>query len=157
MFFSVADPGESYSKRFFYLLLTFLWLYIICSQWLQTRYVRTIIKAECYISHFSIANKNNIDLDSLYSGISRLFIVDISLDREKDNPQLIFESLNSTGRELSQADLIRNFIFLNSLISCFSNYIHSLCLSLLVDLEQPKSLLVSSTRFLACGAYFVGN
>jgi uncharacterized protein with ParB-like and HNH nuclease domain/predicted transport protein len=58
-------------------------------------------------------NKNNIDLDSLYSGISRLFIVDISLDRERDNPQLIFESLNSTGLELSQADLIRNYILMD--------------------------------------------
>ena len=39
-------------------------------------------------------------------------IVDISLNRDQDNPQLIFESLNSTGRELSQADLIRNFILM---------------------------------------------
>ena len=37
-------------------------------------------------------------------------IVDISLNRDQDNPQLIFESLNSTGCKLSQADLIRNFI-----------------------------------------------
>ncbi|WP_319422289.1 DUF262 and DUF1524 domain-containing protein [Pleurocapsa sp. FMAR1] len=58
-------------------------------------------------------NKNHINLDSLYSGISRLFIVDISLDRERDNPQLIFESLNSTGLELSQADLIRNYILMD--------------------------------------------
>lgn len=39
-------------------------------------------------------------------------MVDISLNRDQDNPQLIFESLNSTGRELSQADLIRNFILM---------------------------------------------
>ena len=39
-------------------------------------------------------------------------IVDIALDRDQDNPQLIFESMNSTGRELSQADLIRNFILM---------------------------------------------
>src|SRR6202035_1467967 len=39
-------------------------------------------------------------------------VVDISLSREQDNAQLIFESLNSTGRELSQADLIRNFILM---------------------------------------------
>lgn len=58
-------------------------------------------------------NKNNIDLDNLYSSISKIFIVDISLDREKDNPQLIFESLNSTGLELSQADLIRNYILMD--------------------------------------------
>ena len=38
--------------------------------------------------------------------------VEISLDREKDNPQRIFESLNSTGLALSQADLIRNYILM---------------------------------------------
>ena len=39
-------------------------------------------------------------------------IVDIALTRDQDNPQLIFESMNSTGRELSQADLIRNFVLM---------------------------------------------
>jgi len=39
-------------------------------------------------------------------------VVDISLSREQDNPQLIFESMNSTGRELSQADLIRNYVLM---------------------------------------------
>ncbi len=39
-------------------------------------------------------------------------MVDIALSRDQDNPQLIFESMNSTGRELSQADLIRNFILM---------------------------------------------
>ena len=42
---------------------------------------------------------------SLCKGLAKLVIVDISLSRDQDNPQLIFESLNSTGRELSQADL----------------------------------------------------
>jgi len=45
-------------------------------------------------------------------GLSKLMIVDIALDREHDNPQLIFESMNSTGKALSQADLIRNFILM---------------------------------------------
>lgn len=36
----------------------------------------------------------------------------MSLNREHDNPQLIFESLNSTGLDLSQADLIRNFVLM---------------------------------------------
>ena len=53
--------------------------------------------------------KRDIDLNSLYRGISKLIIVDIALDRDRDNPQLIFESLNSTGLDLSQADLIRNY------------------------------------------------
>ncbi len=56
--------------------------------------------------------KANIDPDVLYRGVAKLIIVDIALDREHDNPQLIFESLNSTGLELSQADLIRNYVLM---------------------------------------------
>ena len=52
------------------------------------------------------------NLKAICSGLAKLIIVDISLNRDQDNPQLIFESLNSTGRELSQADLIRNFILM---------------------------------------------
>ena len=51
-------------------------------------------------------------LVTICNGIAKVVIVDISLSRDQDNPQLIFESLNSTGRELSQADLIRNFILM---------------------------------------------
>jgi uncharacterized protein with ParB-like and HNH nuclease domain/predicted transport protein len=51
-------------------------------------------------------------LDALCLGLNKLVIVDVSLNRSQDNPQLIFESMNSTGRELSQADLIRNFILM---------------------------------------------
>lgn len=52
------------------------------------------------------------DLASLCKGLAKLMIVDIALSRDQDSPQLIFESMNSTGRELSQADLIRNFILM---------------------------------------------
>ncbi|MCX6029985.1 MAG: DUF262 domain-containing protein [Chloroflexi bacterium] len=52
------------------------------------------------------------ELEAVCKGLAKLVIVDISLDRNQDNPQLIFESLNSTGRELSEADLIRNFILM---------------------------------------------
>jgi len=52
------------------------------------------------------------ELTELCKGLAKLVIVDLSLNRDQDNPQLIFESLNSTGRELSQADLIRNFILM---------------------------------------------
>jgi uncharacterized protein with ParB-like and HNH nuclease domain len=52
------------------------------------------------------------DIETIYKGISKLIIIDVSLDREKDNPQLIFESLNSTGLELTQADLVRNYILM---------------------------------------------
>ncbi len=52
------------------------------------------------------------DLISICKGLAKLMIVDIALDRDQDNPQLIFESMNSTGRELTQADLIRNFVLM---------------------------------------------
>jgi uncharacterized protein with ParB-like and HNH nuclease domain/predicted transport protein len=45
-------------------------------------------------------------------GLAKLVVVDIALNRDHDNPQLIFESMNSTGRQLSQADLIRNFVLM---------------------------------------------
>lgn len=56
--------------------------------------------------------KKQTDLALVYHGLAKLIIVDISLNREHDNPQLIFESLNSTGLELSQADLIRNYVLM---------------------------------------------
>jgi len=52
------------------------------------------------------------DLPALCYGLAKLVIVDIALSRDQDNPQLIFESMNSTGLELTQADLIRNFILM---------------------------------------------
>src|ERR1051326_619808 len=52
------------------------------------------------------------DLIPICKGLAKLVVVDIALNRDQDNPQLIFESMNSTGRELSQADLIRNFILM---------------------------------------------
>jgi uncharacterized protein with ParB-like and HNH nuclease domain/predicted transport protein len=52
------------------------------------------------------------DLASVCKGLAKLVVVDVALSRDQDNPQLIFESMNSTGRKLSQADLIRNFILM---------------------------------------------
>lgn len=52
------------------------------------------------------------DLATICRGVAKLMIVDIALTREQDNPQLIFESMNSTGKVLSQADLIRNYILM---------------------------------------------
>ncbi|MGL4346698.1 MAG: GmrSD restriction endonuclease domain-containing protein [Chitinophagaceae bacterium] len=55
-------------------------------------------------------SKENIK--EVYNGVRRLFIVDVALEKDTDNPQLIFESMNSTGLDLSQADLIRNYILM---------------------------------------------
>jgi uncharacterized protein with ParB-like and HNH nuclease domain/predicted transport protein len=50
--------------------------------------------------------------EEVLSGVEKLMLVDIALERDHDNPQLIFESLNSTGLDLSQADLIRNYVLM---------------------------------------------
>jgi len=52
------------------------------------------------------------DLVAVCKGLNKLLMIDIKLKRGEDNPQLIFESMNSLGKELSQADLIRNFILM---------------------------------------------
>ncbi len=59
----------------------------------------------------SCINDENFEL--ILRGLNRLIFVEISLERDKDDPQRIFESLNSTGLDLSQSDLIRNFILMD--------------------------------------------
>jgi hypothetical protein len=55
---------------------------------------------------------NEDNLNQIIEGLSKLMFVEVSLERGKDDPQKIFESLNSTGLELSQADLIRNYVLM---------------------------------------------
>ena len=60
--------------------------------------------------HKQIA-ESKIDPQELFKALHKLNLVGISLDNE--NPQKIFESLNSTGLDLTQADLIRNSLLMN--------------------------------------------
>ena len=53
------------------------------------------------------------DMKHLSNGIEKLIYIDIALEKGKDDPQKIFESLNSTGLDLSQGDLIRNYILMD--------------------------------------------
>ena len=46
------------------------------------------------------------------AGLRRLLVVSVALKPGQDNPQLIFESLNSTGMALTQADLVRNYVLM---------------------------------------------
>ena len=59
-----------------------------------------------------ILQEGDLTPDEIFQGIGNLLVVDVALDRRYDNPQLIFESLNSTGLDLSQADLIRNYVLM---------------------------------------------
>lgn len=58
-----------------------------------------------------IADKE-IQPAEVYESIGKLQIVNITLDRAVDDAQAIFESLNSTGKELSESDLIRNYVLM---------------------------------------------
>lgn len=66
------------------------------------------------VQNFELFQKllQGADLETVASGLASILIVDISLERGHDNPQLIFESLNSTGKALGQADLIRNYVLM---------------------------------------------
>ncbi|GAA8306360.1 DUF262 and DUF1524 domain-containing protein [Helicobacter pylori] len=58
--------------------------------------------------------KNTNKLETIFKGLEKLMIVEIALEKEKDDPQLIFESMNSKGIELTQTDLIRNYIIMET-------------------------------------------
>ncbi|WQS66824.1 DUF262 domain-containing protein [Helicobacter pylori] len=57
-------------------------------------------------------SENTDKLETIFKGLDKLMVVEISLERGKDNPQFIFESMNSTGKDLTQTDLIRNYILM---------------------------------------------
>ncbi len=57
---------------------------------------------------------NTDKLETIFKGLEKLMIVEIALEKGKDDPQLIFESMNSKGMELTQTDLIRNYIIMET-------------------------------------------
>ncbi|GHQ18601.1 hypothetical protein VN0283_11630 [Helicobacter pylori] len=59
-------------------------------------------------------NENTDKLETIFKGLEKLMIVWIALEKGKDDPQLIFESMNSKGMELVQTDLIRNYIIMET-------------------------------------------
>lgn len=62
--------------------------------------------------NFFNVNINPDDIELVQKGLKKLIFVEISLERDKDDAQKIFESLNSTGLELNPSDLIRNYILM---------------------------------------------
>lgn len=52
------------------------------------------------------------DPNVVWRGIRKLQVISVSLEQGKDNPQAIFESMNSTGKDLSAADLVRNYVLM---------------------------------------------
>ena len=56
--------------------------------------------------------RSGLTIDELFETIKKLEVINIRLDAD-DDPQLIFESLNSTGLDLSEADKIRNYLLMS--------------------------------------------
>lgn len=71
----------------------------------------TITKNYEFFKELLISKKTYLSV--VCKGLIKLLIVDIALNRDHDNPQRIFESMNSTGLALSQADLIRNYLLMD--------------------------------------------
>lgn len=74
----------------------------------------------------SLIQESDTPTDLIWQAIGQLDLVYISLNAASDNPQAIFESLNSTGKDLSQTDLVRNFLLMGhdeeSQIRLYQNY-----------------------------------
>ena len=64
-----------------------------------------------YLYFYERIQKEEISIDALYDAICKLMVINITVG-EDDNPQLIFESLNSTGVDLTEGDKIRNFVLM---------------------------------------------
>ena len=77
----------------------------------SSKYIQESNLTVNYNYFYSRIQKEEITIDELYTAITRLEIINITLNQD-DNPQLIFESLNSTGVALSEGDKIRNFILM---------------------------------------------
>lgn len=61
---------------------------------------------------YELIERSQISFDDLIEAIERLIIIDIRLD-SGDNPQMIFESLNSCGKDLEEADKVRNYLLMS--------------------------------------------
>lgn len=86
--------------------------------------------------------------NDIYEAIGKLQIVNITLDRNVDDAQAIFESLNSTGKELSASDLIRNYVLMG-LEASEQQYVYEHMwrpMELLFDYEKRDSVMDSFFR-----------
>ncbi len=83
---------------------------------------------------------NTDKLETIFKGLEKLMIVEIALEKEKDDPQLIFESMNSKGIELTQTDLIRNYIVMETEIEKREGLYNKYWRAMEEDFKQDKKL-----------------
>ncbi|GAA6806170.1 hypothetical protein BTM505_12060 [Helicobacter pylori] len=83
--------------------------------------------------------KNTNQLETIFKGLEKLTIVEIALEK-KDDPQLIFESMNSKGIELTQTDLIRNYIVMETEIEKQKGFYNKYWRAMEEEFKQNKEL-----------------
>ncbi len=82
---------------------------------------------------------NTDELETIFKGLEKLTIVWISLGK-KDDPQLVFESMNSKGIELTQTDLIRNYIVMETEIEKQEGFYNKYWRAMEEEFKQNKKL-----------------
>ncbi|NHA95542.1 DUF262 and DUF1524 domain-containing protein [Helicobacter pylori] len=85
-------------------------------------------------------SKNTGKLETIFKGLKKLMIVWIALDKGKDDPQLIFESMNSKGIELTQTDLIRNYIVMETEVKKQEDFYNQYWRAMEEDFKQNETL-----------------
>ncbi|MFP6020816.1 DUF262 domain-containing protein [Helicobacter pylori] len=90
--------------------------------------------------------KNTDKLETIFKGLEKLMIVWIALKKEKDDPQLIFESMNSKGIELTQADLIRNYIIMETEVEKQEDFYNQYWRAMEEDFKQNETLFNQFVR-----------
>lgn len=90
--------------------------------------------------------KNTDKLETIFKGLDKLMIVWIALKKGKDDPQLIFESMNSKGIELTQPDLIRNYIIMETEVEKQENFYNQYWRAMEEDFKQNETLFNQFVR-----------
>ncbi|WRA39684.1 DUF262 and DUF1524 domain-containing protein [Helicobacter pylori] len=90
--------------------------------------------------------KNTDKLETIFKGLEKLMIVWIALKKEKDDPQLIFESMNSKGIELTQTDLIRNYIVMETEVEKQEGFYNQYWRAMEEDFKQNETLFNQFVR-----------
>ncbi|WRF65480.1 DUF262 and DUF1524 domain-containing protein [Helicobacter pylori] len=85
-------------------------------------------------------SENTDKLETIFKGLKKLMIVWIALEKGKDDPQLIFESMNSKGIELTQTDLIRNYIVMETEVGKQEDFYNQYWRAMEEDFKQNETL-----------------
>ncbi|WQR85381.1 DUF262 and DUF1524 domain-containing protein [Helicobacter pylori] len=85
-------------------------------------------------------SENTDKLETIFKGLEKLMIVWIALEKGKDDPQLIFESMNSKGIELTQTDLIRNYIIMETEVGKQEDFYNGYWRAMEEDFKQNETL-----------------